>query len=98
MLGLTYREIAATVGADESTLHRWRSGASTPRSVFGSRMEALREMQEELLSAMSPRRASEWLRTPIAAFDGRRPAELLIEGRIEPVTRLLLRINLGTST
>lgn len=97
MLGLTYREIAASLGADESTLHRWRSGTSAPRSVFLSRMDALREMREELLAAMPPRAAAEWLRTPVPALDGRRPAELLIEGRIEPVTRLLLRLNLGTA-
>jgi hypothetical protein len=97
MLGMTYREIAASLGADESTLHRWRSGTSVPRPVFSSRMEALREMREELLSAMAPGAAAAWLRTPSDAFGGRPPADLLAEGRIEPVTRLLLRLNLGTT-
>jgi transcriptional regulator with XRE-family HTH domain len=41
-LGLTYRQLAAAIGADESTLHRWRSGESEPRSIFLSRMDALR--------------------------------------------------------
>ena len=39
----------AAIGADESTLHRWRSGESEPRSVFRSRMDALHEFQQELL-------------------------------------------------
>jgi uncharacterized protein (DUF2384 family) len=97
-LGLTYRQIAAAIGADESTLHRWRSGESEPRSVFRSRMDALHEFQQELLDAVSPRAAREWLRTPVPALDGRRPLDLLEEGRIELLTRLLMRINLGTST
>jgi transcriptional regulator with XRE-family HTH domain len=98
MLGLTYREIAASLGADESTLHRWRAGTSAPRPVFRQRMAALREMREELSAVMRPEDGAAWLRTPSPALDGRSPSELLVEGRIEAVTRLLLRLNLGTST
>ncbi len=97
-LGLTYRQIAAAIGADESTLHRWRSGESEPRSVFRSRMDAIHEFQQELLALVSPGAAREWLRTPVPALDGRRPIDLLEQGRIEPLTRLLMRMNLGIST
>ena len=98
VLGLTYRQIAAAVGADESTLHRWRSGDSAPRSIFLSRMDALREFQQELLETMHADAARTWLQTPVPALDGRAPAALLEEGRIEPLTRLLIRLNVGTST
>ena len=98
VLGLTYRQVAAAIGADESTLHRWRAGDTGPRTVFLSRMDALHEFQQELLDLVPPAAAGEWLRTPIEALDGRRPADLLEEGRIEPLTRLLMRMNLGTST
>jgi transcriptional regulator with XRE-family HTH domain len=97
-LGLTYRQLAAAIGADESTLHRWRSGESEPRSVFLSRMDALHEFQRELSDLVTPQAARAWLRMPIPALDGRRPVDLLEEGRIEPLTRLLMRMNLGTST
>jgi transcriptional regulator with XRE-family HTH domain len=97
-LGLTYRQLAAAIGADESTLHRWRSGESEPRSIFRGRMDALHEFQQELLDAVPPAAAREWLRTPVPALEGRRPVDLLEQGRIEPLTRLLMRINLGTST
>lgn len=97
-LGLTYRQIAAAIGADESTLHRWRSGESEPRSVFRSRMDALNEFQQELLDLVAPGAAREWLRTPVPALDDRRPLDLLEQGRIEPLTRLLMRMNLGIST
>jgi uncharacterized protein (DUF2384 family) len=98
VLGLTYRQLAGAVGADESTLHRWRAGESAPRSVFLSRMDALREFQQELLETMDRDSARAWLQTPVPALDDRRPAELLQAGRIEPLTRLLIRLNLGTST
>lgn len=90
-LGLTYRQLAAAIGADESTLHRWRSGESEPRSVFLSRMGALHEFQQELFDAVPPGAAREWLRTPVPALDGRRPVDLLEEGRIETLIRLLMR-------
>jgi transcriptional regulator with XRE-family HTH domain len=96
-LGLTYRQIAAAIGADESTLHRWRSGESAPRSIFLSRMDALREFQHELLDTMNIEAARAWLHASVPALDGRRPADLLDAGRIEPLTRLLIRLNLGSS-
>jgi transcriptional regulator with XRE-family HTH domain len=97
-LGLTYRQIAAAIGADESTLHRWRSGESEPRSVFRSRMDALHEFQQELFDLVAPGAARQWLRTPVPALDGQTPLNLLDQGRIEPLTRLLMRMNLGIST
>lgn len=98
VLGLTYRQLAAALGADESTLHRWRSGESAPRTIFLSRMDALHEMQQELLDTMPPDAARAWLAAPVPALDGKRPVDLLEQGRIEPLTRLLMRLNLGTST
>jgi hypothetical protein len=98
VLGLTYRQIAAAVGADESTLHRWRAGESAPRSIFLSRMDALREFQQELLETMDAGAARAWLQAPVPTLDHRAPSALLEEGRIEPLTRLLIRLNLGTPT
>jgi transcriptional regulator with XRE-family HTH domain len=97
-LGLTYRQIAAALGADESTLHRWRSGDAAPRSVFLSRLEALHELRTELLDTLRPDAARDWLHREFPVLHGRRPIDLLAEGRIEPLTRLLLQMNLGHST
>jgi uncharacterized protein (DUF2384 family) len=94
-LGLTWRQIAGALGADESTLHRWRSGESEPRSVYLRRMEALKEFQAELFAALRPEYAREWLSTPVPSLGGRRPIDLLLEGGIEPLTRIMMRLNLG---
>ena len=95
VLGLTWRQIAGALGADESTLHRWRSGESEPRAVFISRMEALHELQVELLDLVTPEGARKWLFAHPESLEGRRPLDLIVEGRIEPVVRILLRMNLG---
>jgi len=95
-LGLTWRQIAGALGADESTLHRWRSGESEPRAVYVSRMEALKEFQTELLDAMHPEPAREWLGTTVPSLGGRRPVELLSEGSIEPLTRIVMQLNMGS--
>jgi transcriptional regulator with XRE-family HTH domain len=94
-LGLTYRQIAAALGADESTLHRWRAGESEPRQVYVRRLEALKELQDELLDAMRPAGARAWLNVAVPALNGRRPLDLLMEGNIEQVTRVVMRLNLG---
>jgi transcriptional regulator with XRE-family HTH domain len=97
-LGLTYRQIAGALGADESTLHRWRSGESEPRAVSLGRMEALHELQTELLDLATPESARRWLfSAELADLDGQRPVDLITRGQIEPLVRILLRMNLGMS-
>lgn len=98
VLGLTFRQIAGALGADESTVHRWRSGESEPRAVFIGRMEALHELQVELMDTMYHDAAREWLTRNVPSLGGRRPADLIAEGQIEPVTRLLIRLNMGIPT
>lgn len=97
LLGLTYKEIAAALNADESTLHRWRSGEAEPTPVYLGRLEALGELVSELMGTVSREGAREWLRTEVPALDGETPRDLLRRGKIEPVTRVLLQLNLGIS-
>lgn len=95
ILGLTYKQIATALGANESTLHRWRAGESEPRPMAIRRLEALRELQDELLKAVRPESARTWLHAEVPALGGRRPVDLLMEGNIEHVTRVIMRLNLG---
>lgn len=95
-LGLTYREIASALRADESTVHRWRSGESEPFPVFHSRLEALEELLTEVQRTFrSPNAARAWLAREVEALEGKRPRDLLLEGRVERVTALLAALNLG---
>jgi transcriptional regulator with XRE-family HTH domain len=98
-LDLSYREIASALRADESTIHRWRSGATEPSPVFLDRLEALEELLDELdrtFRAADGARA--WLDRTVRALDDRRPRDLLLEGRMERVTAVLLALNLGMTT
>lgn len=98
-LDLSYRDIASALRADESTVHRWRSGATDPSPVFLDRLEALGELLEELdRTFRSLEGAREWLDRTVVELDDRRPRDLLLEGRMERLTAVLMALNLGMTT
>ena len=97
-LGLTYRQIAAALGADESTLHRWRTGENEPSPVFAARLEALDDLLREMRRAFRNEDAARaWLESSSPALAGRRPIDLMLEGRIERVAAILLALNAGVT-
>jgi uncharacterized protein (DUF2384 family) len=97
-LGLSYQKIAEAIKADESTLHRWRGGGE-PSPVFAARIEALEEFLDELKETFRRGQdAREWLGTEVQALKGRRPIDLIGEGRLEVLTGLLYALNSGMAT
>jgi putative toxin-antitoxin system antitoxin component (TIGR02293 family) len=97
-LGLTYRQIAAALKADESTLHRWRTGGNEPSPVFAARLEALEDLLRESRRAFRTDEAARaWLERSSPTLDGRRPMDLLLEGRVERVVGILLALNTGVT-
>lgn len=95
-LGLTYRAVAAALRADESTLHRWRGGETEPSPVFLDRLAALEEFLAEVARTFrSDAAARRWLDREVPELDGRTPRELLLAGRVERLTAILLALNLG---
>lgn len=98
-LDLSYREVAELLRADESTLHRWRSGESDPSPVFLDRLESLGELLDELNQTFrDSEHARAWLQREVPELEDHRPIDLLAEGRLERVTAVLLALNLGAST
>jgi uncharacterized protein (DUF2384 family) len=96
-LGLTLKQIAQAVKADESTLHRWRSGV-TPSPVFLARLEALDDLVKEMRSTFRDIEvAREWLDRRIPALDDRRPLDLILAGKAEVLTGMLYALNSGMS-
>ena len=59
---------------------------------------AIEELQTELLECMEPESAYRWLLHDSANLDGRRPIDLVAEGQVEPVIRVILRMNAGIPT
>ncbi len=95
--GLSYRQVAQIVGANESTLHRWRSGNSVPSLAHERTLRALREFVAEFrdMFGRAVEDGREWLITAVPALGDREPLSLLAEGRVERVTALLGRANRG---
>ncbi len=90
-LGLTYAEIALAITANETTLHRWRSGHSTPTAVFRLRLRALSQLIDVLERAYpSPEEACAWMARPLPCLGGRDPRTVLDEGRPDLLTGILL--------
>jgi transcriptional regulator with XRE-family HTH domain len=99
VLGLTYKQVASALKADESTLQRWRTGISEPSPVFLTRLESLGELVTEIRKTFRKGDgARRWLATEAPAFGGQRPLELLLAGRIERVTSALQALNAGMTT
>jgi len=99
LLGLTYKQVAAMLRADESTLQRWRTGTSDPSPVFVGRMESLDELLREIRATFRrPNAAKRWLETRVPAFGDQRPLDMLLGGRIERVTAALQALNAGMTT
>ena len=99
LLGLTYKQVAAMLRADESTLQRWRTGTRDPSPVFVGRMESLDELLREIRATFRrPNAAKRWLDTRVPAFGDQRPLDLLLSGRIERVTAALQALNSGMTT
>jgi transcriptional regulator with XRE-family HTH domain len=98
LLGLTYAEVARAIKADESTVHRWRSGDSTPSPIFLDRLDALGELLAELRRTVKDQATARyWLDRKVPALQGRTPREVLLVGRIERLTGLLASFNAGNA-
>lgn len=70
-LRTTYEEIAEMLGASEVTLHRWRSGESTPSAVYRRQGERLADFLTALEGRFSdPVQAEHWARSEQATLDG----------------------------
>jgi hypothetical protein len=99
IIGLQLKQIAQILGADESTLHRWRSGTvpGGPSKVYLVKLETLHELITELRDAFrTPEAIRRWVwesRPPI--FNGERPIDLLLAGKMERVTAVLWGVNNG---
>lgn len=97
-LGLSLKQIAQAVQADESTLHRWLSGMVTPSPVFLARLEALevlgKEMRRTFRDEATPRAR---LGRSLPALEGKTPISLVLEDRSEVLTGMLYALNSGMS-
>lgn len=91
-LQLDWDEIAAVVGVDRSTIHRWRTQESVPRRMAWSRLAQLEDLLQMLARVFAgPDVARTWIRDSRPDTLGGRvtPLDVMKSGRIDKVLGLL---------
>jgi transcriptional regulator with XRE-family HTH domain len=79
-LGLSQEQLAKALNVTTRTLQNWESGRGT--SQMGKRTRDLRELISRMDDYVVAPKEKEWLSSPLVAFAGRSPRQLITEGRI----------------
>lgn len=79
-LGLTREQLAAALNVTIQTLRNWQNGQDAKR--MSSKTRDLRELLSRMDDYVVASNQEEWLSSPLEAFGGRSPRELITEGRI----------------
>jgi transcriptional regulator with XRE-family HTH domain len=79
-LGLSQEQLASALNVTARTLQNWEAGKGT--SLMHKRTRDLRELLSRMDDYVVAPKEKEWLSSPLEAFAGRTPQELISEGRI----------------
>lgn len=91
-LALSYGDVARVVGADESSIHRWRKGETEPSPIFRRQLASLGRLLLALEAAFDTwSKASSWLGRRFPASSGETIRDLLMAGEIDRVIALVPR-------
>lgn len=93
--GLTGRDIANIVGVSPPTVTRWGKGEAAPAVDKQTAMAELRWVAERLAEFYEPDEARLWLQSPHPQLSGRRPYDLIMEGRTPNVLEVIERLDSG---
>lgn len=93
--GVRDTEIAQLVGTSLQTVLRWRNAQVEPQATHLRRILDLAYAAERLSELYSPDDARLWLFSRHRLLNGRRPVELISEGDIDGVLRLIAQLEDG---
>lgn len=79
-LGLSQEQLANGLNVTARTLQNWEAGKGT--SQMDKKTRDLRELLSRMDDYVVAPKEKEWLFTPLGAFSGRTPQELIADGRI----------------
>ena len=79
-LGLSQAQLAKALNVTARTLQNWEAGKGT--SQMAKRTRDLRELLSRMDDYVVAPTEKEWLSSPLEAFAGRSPRQLITEGRI----------------
>jgi transcriptional regulator with XRE-family HTH domain len=79
-LGLSQGQLAKALNVTARTLQNWEAGKGT--SQMAKRTRDLRELLSRMDDYVAAPTEKEWMSSPLEAFAGRSPRQLITEGRI----------------
>lgn len=82
-------EVANLLGTRPETVSRWNQGRAYPHASTEKTLLELEFIVDQLSDFYEPNEARQWIFSPQKHLDGLSPAELIREGRIDEVRRLV---------
>jgi len=87
---LSYVQLASVLGVSRRTLLRYRKHMGVPSPMVLERMEALQEIHHLLEKIFADENGKmEWLYTPVPLLEGKRPIDLMLDGKLDRVLSVL---------
>lgn len=82
-------EVANLLGSRPETVSRWNQGRAYPRANTEKTLLELEYIVDQLADFYEPNEARQWIFAPQKILGGTSPAELIRDGRIDEVMRLV---------
>ncbi|HEV7600701.1 MAG TPA: antitoxin Xre/MbcA/ParS toxin-binding domain-containing protein [Bradyrhizobium sp.] len=88
-------EVANLLGTRPETVSRWNQGKAYPHSSTEKTLLELEYVVDQLSEFYEPNEARQWIFSPQKFLNGSSPAELIREGKIDEVRRLVNQLREG---
>ncbi len=85
-------EVANLLGTRPETVSRWNRGRAYPQASTEKTLLELEYIVDQLSDFYEPHEARQWIFAPQKHLEGKSPAELIRDGRIDEVMRLVNQV------
>ncbi len=89
---MRHSEVASLLGTRPETVSRWNQGRAYPHARTEKTLLELAFIIDQLSDFYEPHEARQWIFSPQKHLGGASPAELIQDGRIDEVRRLVNQI------
>lgn len=90
---MRHTEVANLLGTRPETVSRWNQGRAYPHASTEKALLELAFIVDQLADFYEPNEARQWIFSPQKLLGGVSPAELIREGRIDEVRRLVNQLS-----
>ena len=89
---MRHTEVANLLGTRPETVSRWNKGHAYPVPNFEKTLLELEYIVDQLSDFYEPNEARQWIFAPQKLLEGKSPAELIRNGRIDDVMQLVIQL------